>query len=360
MNPEDLISTEAFAKLTGMTVDQVRYQARAGNISCAHKVGGRWKFEYRNGHNRPMQIFPDHTQFEPEKSVQWFDDRWYKVPTEEGGVTFYQSVTTTLGIMHNHWLSRWRGDVGNREADRRMMEAADAGSRIHHACYIYANEGIVLLDNKVHSRYSRAELQDYQDRYDGKVMILYDQAEHLQVLRFAQWLSVVQPKILGAEMTVFSHKYKIAGTLDYLMEIRGGIYPVNNGKDILIPGGIYVLDLKSGRVVDQDRHPMQVAAYAACAEEPSIHNPIRDIRIQGGIILYTQYSSRRYNGGDDFGGVKTDLQNRQKLDDDFADYMAAHRLWLRNNAHSKPKIFDMPYQITMKPITEENSSGNDA
>ena len=60
-------------------------------------------------------------------------------------------MTTILSSSPKEWLGRWRGQVGNWEADRIMNEALDKGSKIHSA---FANliEGAIILYSNANKR----------------------------------------------------------------------------------------------------------------------------------------------------------------------------------------------------------------
>ena len=68
--------------------------------------------------------------------ISWWDSRYYPCIAPDGSEIYLPSVTTILGaVSKGDFLEKWRGDIGNREADLRMNEAGDRGSRVHHACF---------------------------------------------------------------------------------------------------------------------------------------------------------------------------------------------------------------------------------
>ena len=95
------------------------------------------------------------------KLIQWFDSRFYQIQYEENEKQiedYYASTTTKLGASPKLWLAEWRGDIGNREANLRMNEAADRGKRIHNGWYILHNGGIVIYDPIEYSIYTDEEI----------------------------------------------------------------------------------------------------------------------------------------------------------------------------------------------------------
>lgn len=88
--------------------------------------------------------------------VSWYDDRFYKITTREQpeGLTCFEapnglfhvylpSTTTKHGIINKPFLAKWRGDIGNELADKKMHESQDRGTRIHYALEVLFNGGTV-------------------------------------------------------------------------------------------------------------------------------------------------------------------------------------------------------------------------
>lgn len=293
------------------------------------------------------------------RQVQWYDDRFYKVPlpdvfkTEEdantaatphrkSGVTAYvvpaetgfavdvylPSVTTVLGVVGKPQLARWRGEVGNWEADRIMHEAQDRGSAIHHACYTYINKGAVLLNPKYAPNYNREEIDAIAAEHNHLVAVLDAQEDFLQVLRFVRLLDLVKPEILGSEETLFSVSERVAGTMDQAWRIKGGSYAINGAKPLKLEEGIYIVDLKTGKSVDES-YDMQIAAYAKMYEE-------RGSEVRGGLLVHTNAQTRT-----GIEGLATRLTTREEIEENYRDFSYTRELWFRKYRQS-PKVFDLP------------------
>lgn len=273
------------------------------------------------------------------KMIEWFDSRFYKIKYQKEDVEicdYFASVTTKLGIISKPFLAHWRGSVGNREADLRSFEASERGVRIHSAWYSLTTGGAVLYNPFQNPNYSKEEIEKLQEEYLGNVSVVQYQDEMYDVFKLKRWLEIVKPKIILSEKTVYSLKNKDAGTLDNLMEIEEGKYLVSGKEPIHIPGGIYVVDLKSGKEVDENAN-MQTACYADCVEEMEI------AKIEGTLILHT--GSKVRNGIE---GLSTILRNKDEMRQDYSDYRLASALWERKNADARPRVFEFPSLLTMK------------
>lgn len=268
------------------------------------------------------------------KMVSRFDDRFYAIELLNGDVRYIPSVTTLLSVISKDWLPRLRGDIGNREADIRLAEAAERGSRIHHACYIYATGGVVMFEYPPEENHpeaqelkTRNELVIAQCNSKGvRHYKLYRQMEMEQFGRFVKWVEAVKPRFLAAEQVFWSLKYNMAGTLDYVLEIKGGEYAVNGSKPLYIPDGIYIMDVKSGREFD-DTYYLQMAAYMKLFEDR------RGEPVNGTIGLHVNASTK--NG---IPGVATYLSIPPETDDHFKRMQEAHSLWTYRNPNVSPRI----------------------
>jgi hypothetical protein len=269
---------------------------------------------------------------EPEvKLVEWFDEHWYKIGKEDGTAEYFPSTSTKLRVVGKPFLAKWRGDIGNREADLRMFEAGERGTRIHHSWYTLTTGGVVIFNPWQRPNYSPEDIAKLQDENCGNVAVIQYQDEMLDVWKLQRWVEIVKPKFLGAEMTVYSLKNREAGTLDNLMEIAEGEYQINGKTPVKLAGGVYVLDLKSGHSVDDDAY-MQTADYGYMVEEMDA-----DKKIAGTIILHS--GSALKTGIE---GLATLVHNREEMDKDYQDFRHAAALWERKNATAKPKVFEFP------------------
>lgn len=142
----------------------------------------------------------------------------------------YPSVTTILTILEKSGLAKWRGAVGNEEADRISKEATDYGTGIH-ALFEQINLG------------NRGPFGQPEDTFMAPYIAWYD--ENISA-------------VLGAEKLLVSRHFKYAGTADGVVVMRGD-------KDATI------IDLKTSKTdLAQREWALQLAAYALALEEEGI------------------------------------------------------------------------------------------
>lgn len=268
------------------------------------------------------------------KRIEYYDDRFYKIETEsdKGPVIDYlESVTTVLGAYPKPFLARWRGEVGNREADLRMREGQDKGTNIHEACRLLT-QGFKVVHVPKNQVVPAPE--------EG-VIVVKSQEEYLAIYRFFQWIKAVKPKILASEMTVYSMAEHAAGTMDYLFEIEEGEYLIDGKKPIKLEKGIYLADLKSGAQVDDDAY-LQVGTYANFYEE-MFDDLTEDFQeIKGTLIIHTGASTKT-----GIAGLSTHVRNREDLMKDYEDFKSVHKVWKRKNAGLEPKTYDFPQELSL-------------
>ena len=274
------------------------------------------------------------------KLVEWFDSHFYKIDYEDKDAKkkseYFPSVTTKLGIVSKPFLARWRGDIGNREADMRVFESSERGVRIHNAWYTMTTGGAVIYQPPQKPNYNIEEVSKLQDDYAGNVAIMRYQDEMYDVVKLSKWVDIVNPKILISEFIVYSLLFKDAGTTDNVMMIEEGEYLINGAKPLKIPKGRYVVDLKSGNSVDDDAF-MQTACYAKCYEEMGLGE------ITGTLILHTGAKTKSA-----IEGLATLYRSKEEMEKDYQDYRLASALWERKNADRKPKVFEFPTLLTLK------------
>lgn len=268
------------------------------------------------------------------KQVTWFDDRFYKITLMDGSAEYIPSVTTKLNVVSKPFLARWRGDIGNREADIRVSEAQEKGNRIHNAFSVYLLGGAVHYVSAFDGGITSSQLP--LEFSEAKLSILREQEEMFAVWKLDRWMKATKPAILASELIVFSLATKDAGTVDAVLEIPAGEYEVNGSKKLTIPKGRYIVDLKTGNAVDDDAF-LQTAAYAKCYEAMGLGV------IEGTIILHT--GSKVRSGIE---GLATLLRTTDDLKTDYDDYRKISSIWERKNARIKPEIFEFPSIIKME------------
>jgi len=272
------------------------------------------------------------------KMVEYFSDHWYKAEYLNNGVMearYIPSVTSKLGIIDKPFLARWRGDINNREADMRLFESQQRGTRIHHAFNILINGGLVIYNPWQHPNYTKEEIGNLTREAPNHFVIQY-QDEMLALIMLKKWLDTIKPEILFSERTVYSLENNDAGTLDLACVIKSGRYAVNGSRPLEIPEGKYICDLKTGNQVS-DEADLQTAAYLKCAEEMNLG------KFAGTIILHTGSKNK---GGIE--GFATRLRMREEIEEDYKNYRLAAKLWEWKHKDDAPRLFEFPSLLKME------------
>lgn len=289
------------------------------------------------------------------KMVEWFDQHWYKLTLVNGKLEtrWIPSVTTKLGIVDKPFLPRWRGDIGNREADMRLFEAQERGTRIHHAWHIFCTGGTVVYNPWQHPNYTDEEIANLTREADGNIAVIKYQDEMLALTKLQRCVEILKPKMISSERQIYSLVNNDAGTMDNDWEIAEGEYPINGAKTLFIPGGRYVVDLKTGSVVD-DNAFCQTAAYAKCAEEMEEAEG-KSIKYQGTLVLHTSASTRK--GIEGFAAL---LRTKDQMEDDYKTYRITAELWERKNEGAAPRVFEFPSLIKLNGKGDHNGTGTES
>ncbi len=271
--------------------------------------------------------------------IDWFDEHYYLVLKNNEEV-FYPSVTTILQVTPKPHLHRWRGNVGNEEADRKKHEGQERGRNVHDACETLSKGGVVKLHQ---GKYivTLEEFYELKKQHGNNVVILFDQFQYLQAFRFKRFLEEVNPEQITTEQTVFSHKHRYAGTLDYKFFLRAGKYSINGSKPVELEEGWYIADLKSSNYLSPDNY-LQLAAYWEAEVEQNGSDII------GALLIHTNASTRT---GIEGLGVK--LITPDDKDDYFDQFLKIYEVWKINPSPSAPKVFQMPRELIYKPINKE-------
>lgn len=279
------------------------------------------------------------------KLVEWFDDHWYKVaydigPDNKPIYDYIPSVSTKLSASPKPFLAKWRGDVGNREADLRMFEAAQSGTRIHHGWQTLTTGGTVIFNPWQKPLYSNAEIEEITKSNNGNVAVMAYQDEHYDLVKLAEWCNRVRPRYLASEMIVYDLDRKDAGTTDNVLWIPGGKYEINGAKGLLLPEGWYIADLKTGNTVDDDAF-MQLSAYWKCVIWMIVHGfyilPEGSGEFMGALVIHTGAKTKTA-----IEGLSTLYRSPEELETDYSDYRAVSQVWERKNANARPKSFEFP------------------
>lgn len=145
----------------------------------------------------------------------------------------YPSVTTALSIIRRPHLERWRGSLGNTEADHVLHEAGDIGTDVHKACEAI-NNGLTL----------------------GEAFGLVNTAATgVMVEAYFHWFINNIRDVIMSEQIVYNTTYRYAGRLDLLALVKGDKLPS-------------IIDVKTGNSFPET--PLQLAAYQKPIEESGI------------------------------------------------------------------------------------------
>lgn len=149
---------------------------------------------------------------------------YYEIDGEQ-----YPRVTHVLGIVDKPGIARWRGKLGNQEADRIAKEGSDIGTRFHEVA-AEINRGQHLKN------FWRppVELEEMAKAY-------------------IEWVHADIESIEGIEQLVYSDLDVYAGTMDLYATIRGDDMPS-------------IIDIKTSNSIGTD-WPLQLVAYRKAAFE---------------------------------------------------------------------------------------------
>jgi hypothetical protein len=268
--------------------------------------------------------------------IEHYDERFYRIE-KNGKVDYYPSVTTKLQIVAKPFLAEWRGNLGNREADLRMFEAAERGTRIHAAWERMTTGGAVIYQPPKKPTFTAEEIKRISDEHNGLVEIIKYQDEMIQCAKLEKLLKVLTPQIIASEVIVYSDKYREAGTIDNVFGIKEGSYLINGRKPLYLKGGTYIGDLKTGNSFDDNAY-MQMAGYAFAWVER-----YPTIKIEGTLGIHT--GSKNKTG---IPGLSVFLRTQEEMQQDFKDFRNVSSMWERKHKNDKPETYEFPSLITLK------------
>ena len=279
------------------------------------------------------------------KLCEFFEEHWYRVCLSDYSTDYYPSVTTKLSIIDKPGLRRWYASLGEREARKRTTEAADKGSRIHHAAQIMAQGGAVIYQPIRHPNYDGEELFKLKKKYKD-LYILEHQDEMLDVWKIKQFFAKVNPLIIGTEVIVYSVTNKEAGTIDLIFRIKEDCEIEGVNKEPLkLEKGIYIGDYKSGNLYDEAR--MQVSTYGAMLVEMSAEYK-REIK--GALLIHTGSKSRT-----GIPGLEVIKLTLEEMREEYVDFRHTAAMWSRKNKLAMPKLLNFPGLLVLGGDDESNS-----
>lgn len=269
------------------------------------------------------------------QTVEWFDDRWYKINRKDAPPDYYPSVTTKLGIVAKDFLAKWRGDIGNREADMRLFEAQERGKRIHSGWESLTLGGAVVFNPPSKPNFTEEQLADIRAKHTFIEIIKY-QEEMYQLVKLQKFLDEVEPEIVASELMTYSDTYREAGTIDNVFKIKEGEYFINGRNPVYLKAGVYIGDLKTGNSFDDNAY-MQMAAYANAYFERTGIKPV------GSLGIHT--SAKTKTG---IPGLAVYLRSSEEMEQDFKDFRAVSSVWERKHKDDRPETFDLPTVLSRK------------
>ncbi len=267
--------------------------------------------------------------------VEWFNEHWYKVNLPDGTAKFIPSVTNKLGVIDKPQLARWRGDLGNREADLRMYEAGQKGTRIHWAYATALKGGAVVYDPWQHPVYTTEGLDALRKEH-GEIAVLRTQEEMWAISKLGEQFKRLDPEILGVEETVHDLDQMDAGTIDNILLIKDGEYFIAGSKPLRLSGGVYINDLKSGSFVNDDVW-LQLAPYSIMYEKK------HGVQVAGALVTHTAASTKS-----GVVGLTTKFCSREMLDIYYSKYRNISNVWNDKHEGDKPETYQFPAVVTMK------------
>ena len=215
------------------------------------------------------------------------DERWYLVDK-----IYYPSVTWILAFYHKSpRLVKWIADKGWDEAEQTKNEAAEKGSRIHHACSDILRGKEIPHDAKYPN--STGEVSELSVE------------EYEAVMSFAVWLKEAQPEIIANEYTVINKKDGYAGTVDLKCKIKGETW---------------IIDLKTGQGT-YPSYALQVSAYRHA-------DPVDKIGI---LQVGYQRNQSRYKF--------TEVQDKYPI------FLATKQIWDNEVSEKNPPQKDYPLSV---------------
>lgn len=269
------------------------------------------------------------------KRVEHFDRRRYKFTFVNNQVKWITSVTEKLSEYREQGIERFRENVGSEEANQILEEAGEWGGIVHHGCFLLATGGAVLFEPPAYQTIGIeneevAELVKQnkliRQQLDVKripYLTINDERRFLQCAKFKFWLGEVKPEILFAETVVYSLEKDIAGRIDFLMKVKEGDYMIAGAKEVHLPEGVILPDVKSGSW--SDKHWLQMAAYREAVKESLGLDVVATV----GIHLKAQTKT----------GLNTLVHAGAELDRDFTDYQHVAAIYDRKHPDDTPEDF---------------------
>ena len=250
--------------------------------------------------------------------VRTVDNGWLQITGEDE--RFYARSISTEGTEENRrmeyvpsvtWIAgqypkderftSWVGRVGNEAAREAKEAGGEKGSKTHQAISALLKGGTINFQTST-----------FENR-DGQPEDL-NAKEVGCVWWFVQWFKATRPEVIAFDFTVWSDKYRYAGTVDLYCRING------------IP---WIVDFKVSPNV-YPSYEIQVSAYKFA----DVRFP-KNTRLA---ILQLGYEKNRVQ-----------KYKFTRVKDQFTLFMAAYRIWKKEHGDTKPYQREYPVEISLSP-----------
>lgn len=236
------------------------------------------------------------------------DERFYARPVSVDGTAqnrkmeYVPSVTWIAGMYpKDERFTRWVGNIGNEAAREAKEAGGQKGSKVHQAISALLRGGTVNFQTSL-----------FENR-DGTAEDL-SAKECLCVLTFHEWFLATRPEVIAFDFTVWSEKYRYAGTVDLYCRIDG------------IP---WIVDFKVSPSI-YPSYEIQVSAYKfADAMFP------KNTRLAILQLGYEKNKKQKYK----FTRVK----------EQFTLFMSAYRIWKKECGDVHPYQREFPLEVSLSP-----------
>jgi len=244
------------------------------------------------------------------KQINFADERFY---TDDDKI-YYPSITTILGVYpKGKQFEDWLKAVG-MNADVIVEEAGNQGTKVHDA--------ILSLCQGTELFWSIDGVEQYTEY------------EWIMIMRFNDFFTRYQPKIIATEHKVISHHYKLGYTLDVVLEMEGHRW---------------VVDYKTSKNI-HPTHELQVAAIATVW-----NHEFPDTRIDRTAILHLAAQTRgESKDGKSIQGkgwkLVTEKDFKRNYYEAFRLYEHTRALWDEENPDYKPKNLKYPDRLKLEGL----------
>lgn len=238
------------------------------------------------------------------------DERWYHRVLNRGAENemddFVPSVTWICSAYpKGDRFVRWVGKIGNEAAEEAKELGGDRGSKVHQAVRRIVYGGVVSME-------------DYFENPNTLEMEQLKPKEYFAVQTFAEWFEKERPRVIACEITVWNEKYRYAGTLDLLAELKSDEYRFPR-----------IIDVKTSQNIYPEME-LQVSAYKHA-----------DLTLQKNTCLGILQVGYEKN--------KTQKYKFTPVVDQFSLFLATRKIWAKEARAARPFQREYPLSISLSP-----------